>query len=399
MSRSRLHRHVARLAAPVLAVGFLTGVGPGSVGASTCSAWTGGPQPADVSGETINTLTGVAVISPCNAWAVGWASGSKGYLTLIYHWNGTAWFRAASPSPSGSAYTNLRGVAAVSSTNIWAVGFYEVSGIDRTMILHYNGTSWSQVPNTPNPGGTSQYNDLYAVWATSANDVWAVGEYGTGTSPGRTLILHYNGTAWSHVSSPNIGATNAENGLLSVTATASNNAWAVGTYYNGTTHQTLILRWNGTSWLHITSPNPGGSTVSNELQGVAATATNNAWAVGYYDVTGGQRTLTMRWNGTSWTTVTSPNPGGTTHANQLNAVTAISPTNFWAVGDYGNGTSERTLAMQWNGSSWSTTATPNLGAATANNGLNAVDASSASNLWVVGGYYDGTTHNLALHCC
>jgi hypothetical protein len=42
--------------------------------------------------------------------------------------------------------------------------------------------------------------------------------------------------------------------------------------------------------------------------------------------------------------VTSPNPGGSSDGNFLDAVAATSSTNAWAVGDYFNGTEYQTLA-------------------------------------------------------
>jgi hypothetical protein len=67
-----------------------------------------------------------------------------------------------------------------------------------------------------------------------------------------------------------------------VAATSGTNAWAVGYYFNGTVKRTLVLHWNGTSWTHQTSPNAGGSSLDNVLQGVAATSSTDAWAVGDY---------------------------------------------------------------------------------------------------------------------
>jgi hypothetical protein len=63
---------------------------------------------------------------------------------------------------------------------------------------------------------------------------------------------------------------------------------------------TLILRWNGTAWSQAKSPNP--SSAANVLSGVTATSASNAWAVGYYDnsSTGARDTLILHWNGVSW---------------------------------------------------------------------------------------------------
>jgi hypothetical protein len=47
-----------------------------------------------------------------------------------------------------------------------------------TLTLHWNGSTWSVIPS-PNPGGTNQgdQNVLYGVAALSAHDVQAVGYY------------------------------------------------------------------------------------------------------------------------------------------------------------------------------------------------------------------------------
>ncbi len=39
------------------------------------------------------------------------------------------------------------------------------------------------------------------------------------------------------------------------------------------------MHWNGTAWSEVTSPNPGSA--HNYLTGVIAVDSNNVWAVGY----------------------------------------------------------------------------------------------------------------------
>src|SRR6266702_3859969 len=51
---------------------------------------------------------------------------------------------------------------------------------------------------------STSFNELYGVSAVSGSDAWAVGWYWNG--PARaydTLIVHWNGTAWAQVKSPN----------------------------------------------------------------------------------------------------------------------------------------------------------------------------------------------------
>jgi len=99
-------------------------------------------------GSNFNQLLGVAAVSASNIWAVGsyYAGSAKADQTLIEHWNGTSWSVVKSPNV-GSSRNYLRGVAAVSANNIWAVGFGHPSrtSADQTLIEHWNGTSWSVV--------------------------------------------------------------------------------------------------------------------------------------------------------------------------------------------------------------------------------------------------------------
>src|SRR5205823_5991731 len=102
------------------------------------------------------------------------------------------------------------------------------------------------------------------------SDVWAVGEQGV-----QTLTEHWDGTQWSIVPSPNVG--DGENFLAGVASTATDEVWAVG-YHDSMPSGTLIERWNGTSWSVVSSPNPD---VANVLSAVASVPGYGAIAVGH----------------------------------------------------------------------------------------------------------------------
>jgi hypothetical protein len=189
-----------------------------------------------------------------------------------------------SPNPAGSTVNNLRGVAATSPRNAWAVGYYHsgTASADKTLIEHWNGSSWTLVPS-PNPGVSAHSNYLRAVAATSASNAWAVGDYFTGSGPSsadHTLIEHWNGTSWKHVPSPSPGGAFTYDALYGVAATSPSNAWAVGSSVPGSV--TLTEHWNGSAWAVVPSPNPGGTSNQNILTGVAMTSATNVWAVGLY---------------------------------------------------------------------------------------------------------------------
>jgi hypothetical protein len=330
----------------------------------------------------------VAVLSPCNAWAVGSFAPEQ---TLIVHWDGASWAQVTSPDP-GIA-TTLSGVSAVSASDVWAVGQYFNAGAFHTLIVHWDGAAWTQVPSPNAPGSTQ--DDLVAVRAASATNAWAVGSYHNSSDVSQTLILHWNGTTWTQVASPSPAQSSS---LTSVAATSASDAWAVGFYYTGTADQSMILHWDGASWTQVTSPSPG--SLSTILSGVRATSPSNAWAVGSYTSGTPDRTLILHWNGSAWKQVTTPNPGGAAHDNDLSSIAATSANDAWAAGAYDTATGLRTVALHWDGSAWTQAATPDLGSSTIDTGLNAVGASSAGNVWAVGSYSNGTVNQtLAIHCC
>src|SRR5215831_11385260 len=318
------------VAAGLLAVATVAAIGPA---AGSAMAGTGVPERAvPVPG---GQLFGVAATSARNAWAVGGVVNSG--KTLILRWDGTAWARVPSPTPVGE--TELYAVAATSARNAWAVGGGGASP-GKTIILHWNGTAWKTVPSpTPKGGGT-----LFGVAATSAGDAWAVGCAGNcfqGFGGIKTLILRWNGTAWMRMPSPAPARVGALNG---VAATSASNAWAVGCaghcFGPMATTTTMIVHWNGTAWRQVASPNPAPNSV---LTAVTATSVGNAWAVGYTRT--GFKTLIVHWNGAHWARVASPTPGP---LSQLLGVAATSTRNAWAVGADEKGG----ILQRWNGKTW-----------------------------------------------
>jgi hypothetical protein len=332
----RMPRLAARPVRLVAASLLLAGVAGGvtQFTASAAGAAVRAPATFSISGG----LSGVVAISGTNAWAVGSTGSNSSAKTLILHWNGTTWTRVASPSPAGGAA--LSSVAATSPTSAWAIGS---TGNNKTLILHWNGTAWNQVPS-PN---LASYSVISAITATSPTNAWAVGSVGNN----KTLILHWNGIAWKQVPSPSLPATY----LTSVAATSASNAWAIG--YTGT--GTLVLHWNGRTWKRVSSPTPGletspvsstgGRKAGAALRNVAATSTNNAWAVGVSGcgcMPSSYWPFILRWNGTAWKQVPSAIQSVST---SLSAVAATSASNAWAVGTTGTG---KTLIEHWNGTAW-----------------------------------------------
>lgn len=375
---------------PVRACGLVAG----AVALVMTLAAAAAPAPGHAVGSFRGDLHGISVVSPADAWAVGVTDNAKPGLVL--HWNGTSWTKAAVPVTGKGFQTEFDGVSADSATDAWAVGMNDFSspkygGCDNTVVVHWNGTEWTQAA-TPDPGQAPAFDDLLGVSALSRSDAWAVGYYGSckNTLHSAALILHWNGTAWTKVPAPVLKAQSSD--LAAVTALSPGDVWAVGSVVA----QPLVLHWNGTSWTRVARSARNGA----ELDAVTALSPGNVWAVGDQTRTAGATdSLVLHWNGSHWTQVASPSPGGSSPSDftYLQGVSADSASDAWAVGYYGHTTAtntfEKTLALHWNGSSWTRVASPHPGRAS---GLRAVTALSAGNAWAVG-TGQGFNTTLVLH--
>jgi hypothetical protein len=290
---------------------------------------------------TVNAASGS---SASDIWAVGSANSARD--SHVRHWNGSTWTAGPGATiplpPSGGRRlhtTSLNAVTAIASNDVWAVGHAAFADFSvHALIEHWNGSGW-QLVNGPTSTG-SVFNGISAL---ASNNVWAVGSTG-GISGQATLAARWNGSTWTTIPTPNANTINA---LRAVTAIAPNDVWAVGSSIKSTTdgvsqYRTLIEHWNGSAWSVVSSPNV--SSGSNELTGVAAHGANDVWAVGYrIDASGDipiAKTLWMHWDGTRWSTVSSPNVG--TSDNLLaGAIAPAGTTDVWAWGSAGNTLVER----------------------------------------------------------
>ena len=242
-----------------------------------------------------NGLSGVSAVAAQDVWAVGSFSNALDTpQTLIEHWDGSTWNQVAS-SNVGPNTNVLTAVSAISSTDVWAVGQYDgPSGFLRTLVEHWNGQQWSVIPS-PNVG--THNNRLHGVAAISATDVWAVGEFLDPNGTAHSVIEHWNGQRWTIVTfslRPSV--------LNAISAVSATDIWAVGQVMTST----LTEHWDGAAWRIVPSPNP--STNNNILSGVASVSASNVWAVGAVITSGPSLTLIEHWNGARWSVVPSPNP-------------------------------------------------------------------------------------------
>jgi hypothetical protein len=370
---ARIVRAVAGITVSAALLPALMTGSAAAAGQQACGAgWVVRPMPS----KGAATLSAVAATSGRDAWAVGSYNAGGSYKTLIEHWNGSRWSSTASPNPASGFHTTnaLAGVVALSAKNAWAFGFFEKTTTSfRTLIEHWNGSRWSVIPSANAGPGE---NTLAAAVARNATDIWAV-DYHNDPGHRRTLTERWNGGKWSVVPSPNV--VPGDNFLFGAAAARGGPVWAVGSD-SVSFGRTLALRWNGREWTRGITADPGDG--DRFLQGVAAPAARYALAVGSY-LSGNQtRALAERWTGSGWSLVPAASPAR--DYDGLQAVAAAGTQDAWAVGTRRAtpGSAFRTLAEHWNGTAWTTVASPSPG--TGDDWLYGVAAVPGGGFWAVG---------------
>jgi hypothetical protein len=325
--------------------------------AGTASAAKGGlaitPQ-ARTATASSNVFSGAALYGvsctgrkQCTATGSASTRNRKNYKPLAERWNGTTWAKQTTPIPSSGGLvggTLTAGVSCTSSSACMAAGYAYSAKTVRLLGEGWNGRTWSIQPDsTP---ATQGYADR--ISCTWAKDCMAVGF----RAHDATLAEHWNGRHWSAETTRHTGE------LDGVSCRATGNCTAVGWNLVG---KALAAHWNGKAWSDESPVDPQPLTF---LQSVACPATTACIAVGAGN-TGSSTAdaltpLAEQWTGGTWTALTVPDPGPSGDIVELNSVSCISATNCMAVGDGQNaaGTADTTLAAQWNGTTWTSVATP-----------------------------------------
>jgi hypothetical protein len=251
----------------------------------------------------------------------------------ILHWDGTSWTDVAGTEP-------YVGVWGSGPRDVWAVA-------DNSWIAHWDGSEWtSDRPGTFFIGGGP-------LWGFGPNDVWMAG------GGGPDLIYHRDANGWASVSCAAAPCAR----MVDVWGAAANDVWTVGKG-GGAFH------WNGTAWSAVDS----GTT--QDLAGVWGSASNDVWAVG------ASGTI-QHWDGVRWSGQASGGGSGTGKVQALAGISGVGG-HMWAVGR----SAHDAYAVHWDGRAWSEELVvrggvdPNLGAT--NSVLSSVWGSAPDDVWAVG---------------
>jgi hypothetical protein len=223
---------------------------------------------------------------------------------------------------------------------IWGTGPNDMWAAGSGVMMYNNGTRWVVIPG--------DWKGVVEIHGSGTDDVWAVGG-------GYGEIHHFNGRRWSLVPAIN------EN-WSAVWAGAPDNAYVVGSAWGN------VIRWNGTGWETV-FPHAYGRSFYD------------VWGFGEDDVflTGGwwnsatQRNdnFVWHWDGTAWDSTAMPAGQG------IGAMWGASRTELYGVGGSGN-------IQRFDGTSWT-----RVGAGATSFPLRQIWGSGPNDIWAVGGFTGG----------
>jgi hypothetical protein len=272
-------------------------------------SWT--VTPTAFLGDAIGILYGVSCSSPTACMAVGvqvLSAQGPADQPLIETWNGTTWSLVTTPPP-GPGDSLLSGVSCPAANDCVAVGHVFVDGTSQALVESWNGSAWVIVPSPdPSFGNTM----LFGVSCPSKIACTAVGT-NDATGPDQTLVETFAGGPWAIQPSADQGTT--ANVLQSVSCSSAAACTAVGDFVNNIgksnqAHNTLIERWNGSSWTVVPSTDPAAA--GDSLDSVSCPDAHHCVAAGSSFDGSTHTDLVESWSGGAWSTTAVPSPGSTT---------------------------------------------------------------------------------------
>jgi hypothetical protein len=218
-------------------------------------------------------------------------------------WNGSHWSVISSAMAPDKYPVHLLARAA---NDVWRFTQAGKAVDFKPDVRHYNGHAWSTVTS---PGV------IVDASARSATDIWAVAQIkGSTPTSMSSLVLHWNGHTWTKPAQPNGVGISFE----SINARSDSDVWVRGMYSNGTGN--VFLHWNGHFWYAL-QPVP---SVSGNDNGLVNDGQGGFWttsAISFLHYTGGQWTKTAA-------------PFWQSHQPYMTAIAQVpGTTSVWAVGE------------------------------------------------------------------
>jgi hypothetical protein len=232
-------------------------------------------------------LRGIAAVNSHAIWAVG----DRPSGPFAAHWNGRRWKPSSIPHPRGF---NPQFISAPSDSDVWVFG---VLPSGHTSAVQWDGSSWHTV-RLP-----AIASDLGVVFNPS--DIWLLSDQHVCSLSGCVItVLHWNGSVWTQ-SSVRTGSVAAIGG------TPDGDLWLIGMdnihRVGDQTHAEMVgFRWNGHSWRAVAHL-PRIEVADTPSLTVASA--RNVWVSALRAKrrrNGEQPDLGVHWNGQRWTVLTVP---------------------------------------------------------------------------------------------
>jgi hypothetical protein len=230
---------------------------------------------------TQEALTSISAVSASSIYAGGFVVTDSIIAPFVEHWNGKKWSLTPSVGNGQDLFAFLQGIAALSDTDVWAVGYDDINGgAGVALSWHFDGTKWTQVKGAPNC-----YCAFETVAAIASNDIWAGGylefpKAGFLTEP---MAQHWDGKSWTLAPAPpnpDIYPYTGNSGLNQLAAVSSTNVWAISSLTDPYTfyEKAVVQHWDGSKWnLELL---PFCPSQECGLLGVVALSTGQVWAAG-----------------------------------------------------------------------------------------------------------------------
>lgn len=299
-------------------------------------------------------LNGVSCVAASSCAGVGVAT-SHTIGPLAERWNGTTWASTPAPSPASSRSSVLNDVSCTLTTNCLAVGERTIAtGATRSLTERWNGKAWAIV-SSANPQDAT-YVDLNAV-SCAGSSCEAVGFTSARTFHDVALAEHWNGRTWTVQAVARPSTASLE--LGSVSCRSASWCLAVGHTVGARVGTSFAERWNGARWSLITAPKQAGGQTTF-LRSVSCTSTHSCVVVGDVAAASGtSTTLALQWDGATWSKIATPNVAHTT-TDILESVDCMTGVSCVAVGvDAASSKGDKTLVERRSGASWTVMASPN----------------------------------------
>ncbi len=171
------------------------------------------------------------------------------------------------------------------------------STVGAALTLTLGAAAAPAVPQARTGAATDLKFTLNAVSALSASDAWAVGNH--------ARVLHWNGTTWTQATIPGLPAAVSLNAVPALYPPMSGQLARRRLASRTHSAKTLIVHWDGTAWTRVPRSSPTSLGVS--LSSLSMDSATDGWAAGAVDheQTNTATGLEMHWNGTSWQQVTA----------------------------------------------------------------------------------------------